>query len=143
MSLVLDLPVRATPLLGVAPADDHGGAPRGAPEDDVVVVFEHNVPVAGGSFHALAPAATHADGARVAELTGVWAVPGRHRRDRIRRALAVLESTAATAGYARLQVAVDPSRTDALALLRERRFTPVVAPDEPSSDVELEKRLRA
>ncbi|CAM5781832.1 N-acetyltransferase domain-containing protein OS=Cellulomonas persica OX=76861 GN=CPE01_08160 PE=4 SV=1 [Cellulomonas persica] len=140
MSQVLDLPVRATPLLGDAPTPDE--VPAGAPVDDVVVVFERNVPVAGGSFHArVAHGPARPGDARVAELTGVWAVPGRRRRDRIRRALAALESSAATAGFARLQVAVDPARTDALALLRERRFTLVTTPDEPSSEVELEKRL--
>lgn len=140
MTQVLDLPVRATPLLGDAPLPDEPD--DDALLDDVVVVFERNVPVAGGSFHErTAHGTTRPGGARVAELTGVWAVPGRRRRDRIRRALEALESSAATAGFARLQVAVDPARTDALALLRERRFTPVTSPDEPSSEVELEKRL--
>ncbi len=140
MPQALDLPVRATPLLGDAPVT--GPTPHGAPVDDVVVVFERNLPVAGGSFHAMvSPRAARPGDAPVAELTGVWAVPGRRRRDRIRRALDALESSAATAGFARLQVAVDPARTDALALLRERRFTVVANPDEPSSDVELEKRL--
>ena len=108
--------------------------PDGARSD--VVVFERNRPVAGGSFHAHRTAGSSGG---VALLTDVWVEPGRRRRDRIRRALAALEATAATDGFVRLHVAVEPSRTDALALLRERRFTPVASPT--SHDVELEKRL--
>lgn len=110
-----------------------------------MLVFEDNAPVAGGSYHlaAAGPALAHeADGERIAELTGVWALPGRRRRDRVRRALAALEQSASLAGYARLRVAVDVSRTDVLAVLRAGWFTPVESDGRSQADVvELEKWL--
>ncbi|AEI11535.1 hypothetical protein [Cellulomonas gilvus] len=144
MSQLLDLPVAPTPLLGAPPRI--AGAPGPAvvvpeqrgPVDDVVLVFEDNAPVAGGSYHlaAVGPALAHAaDGERIAELTGVWALPGRRRRDRVRRALAALERSASLAGYARLRVAVDASRTDVLAVLRAGWFTPVEREGRPQADV--------
>lgn len=142
MSHVLDLPVRPTALVGDDSAFVVDDADDTRPADDVVVVFDRNVAVAGGSYHARTATvpAPGGDGARVAHLTGVWVLPGRRRRDHVRRALAELEASAARAGYSRLHVTVEPSRTDALALLRERWFTPVDAPSE-TGDLELEKWL--
>ncbi|MBT0994521.1 hypothetical protein KIN34_09505 [Cellulomonas sp. DKR-3] len=133
MSQVLDLPVVPTPILGPAPATSGGQdvlvpEPRGPlAADDVVVVFEDNAPVAGGSFHLSAARPTlplEADGHRTADLTGIWTVAGRGRRERARRAIAALEGNAALAGYARLRVLVDAHRTDVVALLRASWFTP-------------------
>ncbi|ASR55095.1 GNAT family N-acetyltransferase [Cellulomonas sp. PSBB021] len=142
MSQVLDLPVTPTSLVGDDPTFvvDEDDDARTA--DDVVVVFDRNVAVAGGSYRGRSAAlpAPAGDGARVAHVTGVWVLPGRRRREHVRRALVELEASAARAGFSRLHVVVEQSRTDALALLRERWFTPVDAPS-ATGDLELEKWL--
>lgn len=150
MSQVLDLPVTLSPILGPVPRSSGGehvlvAEPRGPlAADDVVVVFEDNTPVAGGSFHLSAARpvlALDADGQRTADLTGIWAVAGRGRRDRARRAIEALESNAALAGYARLRVQVEAHRTDVIALLRASWFTPTGDRSGASGEVELEKWL--
>lgn len=150
MSQVLDLPVAPRPILGAVPSRLGGEhvlvpEPRGPQTaDDVVVVFEDNAPVAGGSFHLSAARpvlALDADGHRTADLTGIWAVAGRGRRERARRAIEALESNASLAGYARLRVQVDAHRTDVIALLRASWFTPTGDRAGSAGEVELEKWL--
>ena len=111
-----------------------------APDGDLILILEGDVPVAGGAFRLRAepelgsaerlsrPGTRDADGlptVRTAEYKRIWTSSAHRRRGLARQVLAELEVRATRAGYDRLYLTTGPRQPEAAALYLATGWTPL------------------
>jgi len=120
-----------------------------APDGDLVLILEDEVPVAGGAFrlraepefgaaHLLSRPGTRDDDGlptvRTAEYKRIWTSSAHRRRGLARLVLAELESRAAAAGYERLYLTTGPRQPEAAALYLATGWHPLFDAASPPQD---------